>query len=80
MLVIHCPENLGRSTHHLGAFTRLFVRLEAWLEERATARTLYTMDDRALADLAISRSDVERINHRARLPIWWRLAERRPCP
>ena len=77
MLATHCPENLGRSTHHMGAFSRLFLRMEAWLEERATARTLYTMDDRALADLAISRSDVERINRTTRLPIWWWLAERR---
>jgi len=40
----------------------LLLQLEAWLDARSSARVLYTMDDRALSDLGLSRSDVERVN------------------
>lgn len=41
---------------------RLLLRFEAWLDARRSARALYFMDDRALSDLGLSRSDVERVN------------------
>ncbi len=51
-----------------GVLVRSLLRLEAWLDARRSARALYVMDDRALSDLGLSRSDVERVNadaHRA---------------
>jgi uncharacterized protein YjiS (DUF1127 family) len=42
--------------------------LQAWFAARASARQLYRMDDRALSDLALSRSDVERVNATAGWP------------
>ncbi|WP_262029364.1 DUF1127 domain-containing protein [Microvirga sp. Mcv34] len=41
---------------------QLLLRFEAWLDARRNARALYTMDDRALADIGLSRSDVEGLN------------------
>jgi uncharacterized protein YjiS (DUF1127 family) len=37
---------------------------------RASARALYRMDDQALSDLALSQSDVERVNRSARKAPW----------
>jgi uncharacterized protein YjiS (DUF1127 family) len=71
MLLMRYPENLGRSRHVLEGLSTLFLALEGWLDERASARAPYAMDDRALSDLAISRSDVERINLAARRPKGW---------
>lgn len=48
----------------------LFLRFEDWLAERASARTLYRMDDLALSDMGLSRSDVERVNDTARKALW----------
>lgn len=45
-----------------GGFLALLLRLEAWLDRRASGRALYRMDQRGLADLALSGADVERIN------------------
>jgi uncharacterized protein YjiS (DUF1127 family) len=42
---------------------QLLLRVEAWLDERTSRRALYGLDDAALADLGLSRTDVERINH-----------------
>jgi uncharacterized protein YjiS (DUF1127 family) len=57
-------ENLSLAGAHTAhGFTGLFLRLEDWLAERASARALYRMDDQALSDIALSRSDVERVNH-----------------
>lgn len=52
------------------SFTGLFLRFEDWLTQRASARTLYSMDDQALSDIALSRSDVERVNGTARKALW----------
>lgn len=46
----------------------LLLQLEAWLEARSSARALYALDDRALSDLGLSRSDVERVNADATRP------------
>jgi uncharacterized protein YjiS (DUF1127 family) len=57
-------ENLSFAAPHAAhGLTGLFLRLEDWLAERASARALYRMDDSTLSDLGLSRSDVERINH-----------------
>ncbi|WP_199086743.1 DUF1127 domain-containing protein [Bosea sp. ASV33] len=45
-----------------GRVLGLLLKLEAWLDARSSARALYAMDDRGLSDLALSRSDVERVN------------------
>ena len=41
----------------------LLLRFEAWLDRRASRRTLYRMDDRALSDIGLSRADVERADN-----------------
>ena len=46
------------------------ARLQAWLDARASARALYRIDDRGLSDLALSRSDVERVNATVQWPAW----------
>jgi uncharacterized protein YjiS (DUF1127 family) len=65
-------ENLSLAGAHHPAhgLTDLFLRLEDWLTERASARALYRMDDQALSDIALSRSDVERVNKSARRSFW----------
>jgi len=59
-------ENL----YHLPSFgvPAMLLGVQAWLAARASARQLYRMDDRALSDLALSRSDVERVNATAGWP------------
>lgn len=42
---------------------QLLLNVEAWLDDRASRRAMYSLDDAALADLGLSRTDVERINH-----------------
>ncbi|WP_445502650.1 DUF1127 domain-containing protein [Microvirga sp. G4-2] len=41
---------------------KLLLRYEAWLDRRRSARVLYNLDDRALADIGLSRADVEGLN------------------
>ena len=43
-------------------FLRLLLSFEAWQDGRANRRALYRMDDRALADIGLSRADVEGVN------------------
>ncbi|MBN8941015.1 MAG: DUF1127 domain-containing protein [Rhizobiales bacterium] len=68
--------NIGCATDdllHQGIATRagesrmlaLVLRIEAWFAARASARSLYGLDDRALADLGLSRADVEAVNAKA---------------
>lgn len=52
-----------------GSFLRMLLRLEAWLDARNSARSLYALDDCALSDLGLSRSDVERVNAGIRQPV-----------
>ncbi|WP_186419540.1 DUF1127 domain-containing protein [Bosea sp. CS1GBMeth4] len=65
-------ENLSFSAPQHGphGLSGLFLRLEDWLTARASARALYRMDDAALSDIALSRSDVERVNSSARKALW----------
>jgi uncharacterized protein YjiS (DUF1127 family) len=41
---------------------QFLIRFEAWLDRRATRKALYQLDDHMLADIGLSRADVERIN------------------
>ena len=36
----------------------LLLKVEAWLDARANRRVLYGLDDRALADIGLTRDDV----------------------
>lgn len=38
------------------------VKLEAWLDRRTSSRALYTFNDRDLADIGLTRADVEGLN------------------
>lgn len=65
MAIGHATVNLGTHALKRGrsfALLPLVLKLEAWLEQRRTARTLYRLDDRALADIGLSRADVEGVN------------------
>ena len=62
-------ENLSFSATQQG-LAGLFLRFEDWLTARASARALYRMDDAALHDIALSRSDVELVNSSARKALW----------
>lgn len=41
---------------------QLLLRFEDWLDRRESSRSLYRMDDRELADIGLSRADVEGLN------------------
>jgi uncharacterized protein YjiS (DUF1127 family) len=43
-------------------FLDYLLRFEAWLDRRASCRTLYSLNDRDLADIGLSRADVECLN------------------
>jgi uncharacterized protein YjiS (DUF1127 family) len=43
-----------------GRFLRHLLRVEAWLDARASRRDLYRMDDRALADIGLTNADLGR--------------------
>lgn len=65
MALGHAPANLLYCTAKPESRTgwlQLLLRFEAWLERRRTARILYQLDDRALADIGLSRADVEGLN------------------
>lgn len=44
------------------ALLPFLLRLEAWLDRRAGSRILYRLDDRGLADIGLSRADVDGLN------------------
>lgn len=70
MPAMTATENLSASSLQAHGLTGLFLRFEDWLVQRASARALYRMDDVALHDIALSRSDVERVNDTARKAPW----------
>ena len=43
-------------------FLGYLVKLEAWLDRRTSSKALYTFNDRDLADIGLSRADVEGLN------------------
>ena len=40
-------------------FLSLLLRLEAWLDRRASREALYSLDERALHDIGLTSADVE---------------------
>jgi len=65
MTTAYTTANLGFGTarrERKVSALQLLLRFEAWLDRRATRRTLYKLDDHMLADIGLSRADVEGIN------------------
>ena len=65
MAIGYTATNLGFVTatrERQSILLKLLLRYEAWLGQRRSARVLYRLDDRALADLGLSRADVEGLN------------------
>lgn len=61
----YATANLGfhpTARERKSALLQLVLRYEAWLDRRRTSRALYQMDDGALADIGLSRADVEGLN------------------
>ena len=50
-----------------GLLTRLFDRLATWQRRASERRHVMRLDDRLLADMGLSRADVE---HEYRTPFW----------
>ena len=65
MAIGYASANLGlHSTRRERRSTvlELLLRFETWLDRRKTSKELYGMDDRALADIGLSRADVDGLN------------------
>jgi uncharacterized protein YjiS (DUF1127 family) len=65
MAIGHATANLGfYRTHRERGNTLLefVLRIETWLDRRRTSKVLYELDDHALADIGLSRADVEGLN------------------
>ncbi len=65
MAIGYAAGNLGFATARPERTSRLLqilLSFEAWLDRRASSRALYLMDDRELADIGLSRADVEGLN------------------
>jgi uncharacterized protein YjiS (DUF1127 family) len=65
MAIGYATANLGFHTTRRASRTTLLdllLRYEAWLDRRRTSKILYELDDRALADIGLSRADVEGLN------------------
>ena len=61
----YATVNLGyvaAKTEKKATFLDYLLKVEAWLDRHSSSRALYTMNDRALADLGLSRADVEGLN------------------
>ena len=56
-LGLHAARRERRNT-----VLELLLRFETWLDRRKTSKELYGMDDRALADIGLSRADVDGLN------------------
>ena len=62
MAIGHATANLGFHPvrrERSDTLLQLVLRIEAWLDRRRTSRILYRLDDEALADIGLSRADVE---------------------
>ena len=65
MAIGHATANLGfyaPRRERKSTLLQLLLRYEAWLDKRRDSKALYQMDDRALADIGLSRADVEGLN------------------
>ena len=65
MAIGHASANLGFHTarrEHRNIVLELLLRFESWLDRRKSSKELFLMDDQALADIGLSRADVEGLN------------------
>jgi uncharacterized protein YjiS (DUF1127 family) len=65
MAIGHAAANLGfysTRREHRNILLDFVLRAEAWLDRRRTSKVLYKLDDHALADIGLSRADVEGLN------------------
>ena len=65
MAIGHAAANLGLHSarrERKSTLLQLLLRYEAWLDSRRNSRVLYRMDDRELADIGLSRADVDGLN------------------
>jgi uncharacterized protein YjiS (DUF1127 family) len=65
MAIGYATVNLGfhaTRRERKGILLQLLLRYEAWLDRRKTSKVLYQLDDHALADIGLSRADVEGLN------------------
>ena len=65
MAIGYASANLGLHTarrEHRNNVLELLLRFESWLDRRKSSKELYQMDDRALADIGLSRADVDGLN------------------
>lgn len=65
MAIGHATANLGFHTacrEPRASLLQILLRFESWLDQRRTSKELYTLDDRALTDIGLSRADVEGLN------------------
>jgi len=65
MAIGYASANLGLHAarrEHRNHVLELLLRFESWLDRRKSSKELYQMDDRALADIGLSRADVDGLN------------------
>ncbi|MBB4038861.1 uncharacterized protein YjiS (DUF1127 family) [Microvirga flocculans] len=65
MAMGYAAANLGLHTtqrNNRKTLLGLLLQYETWLERRRTSKILYRLDDHALADIGLSRADVEGLN------------------
>ena len=65
MAIGYASANLGLHTarrERRNNVLELLLRFESWLDRRKSSKELLTLDDRALADIGLSRADVEGLN------------------
>ena len=65
MAIGYTAGNLGfqmTQARRRSTLLQLLLAFESWLDRRASRRALYEMDDRMLADIGLSRADVEGLN------------------
>lgn len=65
MAIGYASANLGLHTtrrERRNTVLDVLLRFESWLDRRRTSKELYRMDDHELADIGLSRADVEGLN------------------
>jgi uncharacterized protein YjiS (DUF1127 family) len=65
MAIGYAAANLGFQSarrERKSTLLQLLLRVEAWLDARRNSKALYMMDDRELADIGLSRADVDGLN------------------
>jgi uncharacterized protein YjiS (DUF1127 family) len=65
MAIGYASANLGFHTtrrERRNVLLEMLLRFESWLDRRRTSKELYRMDDHELADIGLSRADVEGLN------------------